>query len=111
MHSNCLPFHVHIQDEHHQHSHVPSQSMPIELRGYKLEGTSLLVSDDATIRPLSNVNYQGSERVKVRRTHPWSSLHPLGSSSPNGMLVPIAERRHPSFDTTADDTPRFNDDQ
>ena len=74
--------------------------MPIEIRGFKLEGTSLSNAEHATIRPLSNVNYQGSERVKSRRVYPWSSLHPLGTTSRNSSLVPIAELRRPSLDTT-----------
>lgn len=74
--------------------------MPIEIRGFRLEGTPLSVPDHATIRPLSNVNYQASERVKSRRISPWSGLHPLGTSSRNSSLVPIAELRRPSLDTT-----------
>lgn len=74
--------------------------MPIEIRGFKLEGTQLSVPDHATIRPLSNVSYGASERVKSRRVYPWSSLHPHGSSSRNSSLVPIAEFRPPSLDTT-----------
>ncbi|CAF3470743.1 unnamed protein product [Rotaria sp. Silwood1] len=87
-------------DEHHQHSHTPSQSMPIEIRGFKLEGTQLSVPDHATIRPLSNVSYGASERVKSRRIYPWSSLHPHRTSSRNSSLVPIAEFRRPSLETT-----------
>ncbi|CAF2050728.1 unnamed protein product [Rotaria magnacalcarata] len=86
-------------EEHHHHSHTPSQSMPIEIRGFQLEGTQLSV-DNATIRPLSNVSYGTSERVKSRRVYPWSSLHPHGTSSRNSSLVPIAEFRRPSLDTT-----------
>jgi hypothetical protein len=74
--------------------------MPIEIRGFKLEGTQLMVPDNATIRPLSNVSYRTSERVKSRRVNPWSSLHPHGTSSRNSSLVPIAELRRPSLDTT-----------
>lgn len=74
--------------------------MPIEVRGFTLEGTPLTVADHATIRPLSNVNYQASERVKSRRVYPWSNLHPLGTTSRNSSLVPIAELRRPSLDTT-----------
>jgi hypothetical protein len=74
--------------------------MPIEIRGFKLEGTQLSVPDHATIRPLSNVSYGASERVKSRRIYPWSNLHPHGTSSRNSSLVPIAEFRAPSLDTT-----------
>lgn len=74
--------------------------MPIEIRGFQLEGTPLSVPNQATIRPLSNVNYRGSERVKKSRIYPWSSLHPMGTSSRNSSLVPIAEQRRPSLDTT-----------
>jgi hypothetical protein len=74
--------------------------MPIEIRGFKLEGTQLTVPDHATIRPLSNVSYGASERVKSRRVYPWSNLHPHGTSSRNSSLVPIAELRRPSLDTT-----------
>lgn len=74
--------------------------MPIEIRGFALEGTQLSVSENATIRPLSNISYGTSERVKSRRVYPWSSLHPHGTSSRNSSLVPIAEFRRPSLDTT-----------
>lgn len=74
--------------------------MPIAIRGFQLEGTPIIVPDHATIRPLSNVNYQVSERVKSRRVYPWSNLHPLGTSSRNSSLVPIAEFRRPSIETT-----------
>ncbi|CAF3601330.1 unnamed protein product [Rotaria sordida] len=94
-------------DEHHQHSHDPSQSMPIEIRGFRLEGTQLTVPDNATIRPLSNINYQASERVKHRRIFPWSTLHPHGTSSRNSSLVPIAEYRHPSFQTSLIEVPQL----
>ncbi|CAF2480786.1 unnamed protein product [Rotaria sp. Silwood2] len=94
-------------DEHHQHSHTPSQSMPIEIRGFKLEGTQLSVADHATIRPLSNVSYGASERVKSRRAYPWSSLHPHGTSSRNSSLVPIAEFRRPSLETTITEAQQF----
>ncbi|CAF0862886.1 unnamed protein product [Rotaria sordida] len=87
-------------DEHHQHSHTPSQSMPIEIRGFRLEGTQLTVPDDATIRPLSNVSYGASARVKSRRVYPWSNLHSHRTSSRNSSLVPIAELRRQSLDTT-----------
>ncbi|CAF2373710.1 unnamed protein product [Rotaria sp. Silwood2] len=94
-------------DEHHQHSHDPSQSMPIEIRGFRLEGTQLTVPDDATIRPLSNINYRASERVKHRRIFPWSNLHPHGTSSRNSSLLPIAEYRHPSFQTSIIEVPQL----
>ena len=81
--------------------------MPIEIRGFKLEGTSLTVPDNATIRPLSNVSYRASERVKSRRLYPWSILHPHGTSSRNSSLVPIAELRHPSFETSMVHIPRL----
>ena len=57
-----------------------------------------MVPDNATIRPLSNVNYRASERIKHHRIYPWSNLHVPGTSSRNGALVPIAELRRPSFD-------------
>jgi hypothetical protein len=78
--------------------------MPIEIRGFKLEGTQFTVPDHATIRPLSNVSYGASERVKSRRVYPWSTLHPHGTSSRNSSLVPIAEFRPPSFDTTINES-------
>jgi hypothetical protein len=74
--------------------------MPIEIRGFRLEGTQLTVPNNATIRPLSNVSYRTSERVKSRRIYPWSNMHPYGTSSRNSSLVPIAELRHPSFETS-----------
>jgi len=74
--------------------------MPFEIRGFELEGTSCTVPTDATIRPLSNVNYRISERVKNRRLYPWSMLHPHGTSSRNSSLLPIAEFRRTSLDTT-----------
>ena len=77
--------------------------MPFEIRGFQLEGTALHVPSDATIRPLRNVNYRASERVKNHRIYPWSTLHGSnsragGSSSQNSTLVPIIELRHPSID-------------
>mgnify|MGYP006892768510 CR=1 FL=1 len=78
--------------------------MPIEIRGFQLEGTQLSVPDHATIRPLSNVSYGSSERVKNRRVYPWSSLHPHGTSSRNSSLVPIAEFRRSSLDTTINES-------
>jgi hypothetical protein len=74
--------------------------MPFEIRGFELEGTSCTVPADVTIRPLSNVNYRISERVKNRRLYPWSMLHPHGTSSRNSSLLPIAEFRRTSLDTT-----------
>ena len=53
--------------------------MPLEIRGFRLEGTQLTVPNNATIRPLSNINYHGSERIKSRRLYPWGSLHPNGN--------------------------------
>lgn len=87
-----------LQDEHHQHCHNPHQSMPLSIRGFHLEGTALTVPDDATIRPLSNVNYRGSERVKNHRIYPWSNLHGGGTSSRTSTLVPIVEFQNSSFD-------------
>lgn len=78
--------------------------MPIEIRGFQLEGTQLSVPDHATIRPLSNVSYGASEQVKSRRVNPWSSLHPHGTSSRNSSLVPIAEFRRPSLTSTINET-------
>ncbi|CAF0885414.1 unnamed protein product [Rotaria sp. Silwood1] len=94
-------------NEYHQHSHDPSQSMPMEIRGFRLEGTQLTVPDDATIRPLSNINYRASEHVKHRRIFPWSSLHQHGTSSRNSSLLPIAEYRHPSFQTSIIEVPQL----
>ncbi|CAF1471691.1 unnamed protein product [Didymodactylos carnosus] len=88
-------------DEAHCHLHTPHESMPIEIRGFKLEGTRLTVPDDATIRPLSNVSYRGSERVKSRRIYPWNHMNPP-TSSRNSSLVPIAEFQRPSLDMTND---------
>jgi len=85
--------------------------MPIEIRGFKLEGTQLTVPDHATIRPLSNVSYGASERVKSRRVYPWSTLHPHGTSSRNSSLVPIAEFRRPSFDTTINESQQLIDEE
>jgi hypothetical protein len=81
--------------------------MPTEIRGFRLEGTQLTVPDNATIRPLSNVNYRVSERVKTRRIYPWSSLHQNGTSSRNSLLVPITEFRHPSFETSIIQVPQL----
>ncbi|CAF3770643.1 unnamed protein product [Adineta steineri] len=89
-------------DAHHQHCHDVSQSMPLEIRGFELAGTQCTVPVDATIRPLSNVNYRTSERVKNHRLYPWSMLH--GTSSRNSSLVPIAEFRRTSLDTTITET-------
>ncbi|CAF4970714.1 unnamed protein product, partial [Rotaria magnacalcarata] len=58
-----------------------------------------------TIRPLSNISYRASERVKHRRIYPWSTLHPHGSPSRNSSLLPIAEYRHTSFQTSIVETP------
>ncbi|UJR35838.1 hypothetical protein I4U23_028584 [Adineta vaga] len=91
-------------DEHHQHCHDVSQSMPLEIRGFELEGTQCTVPVDATIRPLSNVNYRTSERVKNHRLYPWSMLHGPGTLSRNSSLLPIAEFRRPSLDTTITET-------
>ncbi|CAF0828933.1 unnamed protein product [Adineta ricciae] len=91
-------------DEHHQHCHHVNQSMPLEIRGFELEGTQCTVPVDATIRPLSNVNYRTSERVKNHRLYPWSMLHGPGTSSRNSSLLPIAEFRRPSLDTTITET-------
>ncbi len=74
--------------------------MPFEIRGFRLEGTPLTVPNNASIRPLSNINYRASERVKSRRLYPWSTLHANGSSSRNSSLLPITEFRHPSFETS-----------
>jgi hypothetical protein len=76
--------------------------MPIEIRGFQLQGTQLSVPDHASIRPLSNVSYRTSERVKHRRVYPWSTLH---SSSRNSSLVPIVELTRPSIDVTAVEIP------
>ena len=73
--------------------------MPLEIRGFRLEGTHLTIPDDATIRPLSNISYRASERVKNRRSYPWSTVHPYETPSRNSSLVPIAELRHSSFPT------------
>ena len=71
----------------------------MEIRGYTVDGASLnVVNHRATIRPLSNVNYQSSERVKNNRFHPWSHLHPQGTSSRNSSLLPIADVKHSSMD-------------
>ena len=81
--------------------------MPIEIRGFRLEGSQLTVPDHATIRPLSNVSYRTSERVKSRRLYPWVSLHQHGTSSRNSSLVPIAEFQHPSFETSIMEVPQL----
>lgn len=81
--------------------------MPFEIRGFRLEGAQLSVPDNATIRPLSNVNYRASERVKTRRICPWSGLHPNGSLSRNSSLLPITEFRHPSFETSLVEVPQM----
>lgn len=67
--------------------------MPLEIRGFQLEGNSLMVPDSATIRPLSNVNYRGSERIRNHRLYPWSNLHHYSTSSRNSGLLPIDELR------------------
>ena len=79
--------------------------MPFEIRGFRLEGTTLTVPDHATIRPLSNVSYHTSERVKTRRLYPWSVLHPNGSTSRNSSLLPITEMQHPSLAASLAGTP------
>lgn len=79
--------------------------MPFEIRGFRLEGNSLTVPDHATIRPLSNVSYRASERVKTRRLYPWSVLHPNGTLSRNSSLLPINEMRHPSLEASLIETP------
>lgn len=81
--------------------------MPLEIRGFQLEGTQLTVPDNATIRPLSNISYRTSERVKHRRIYPWSNLHQHGTPSRNSSLLPIAEYRHPSFQTSIAETPQL----
>lgn len=81
--------------------------MPMEIRGFRLEGTQLIVPDHATIRPLSNINYQASERVKYRRTYPWSILHPHGTTSRNSVLLPIVENRHPSLQSSIPEVPQM----
>ncbi len=81
--------------------------MPFEIRGFRLEGTQLTVPDHATIRPLSNVSYHTSERVKTRRLYPWSALHPNGTLSRNSSLLPITEFRHPSFETSIVEVPQL----
>lgn len=82
--------------------------MPFEIRGFRLEGTQLTVPDNATIRPLSNINYRTSERVKTRRIYPWSNLHPNGGTlSRNSSLLPITEYRHPSFETSVVEVPQL----
>jgi hypothetical protein len=96
-----------FQEEHHQHSHDPSQSMPFEIRGFRLEGTQLSVPNNATIRPLSNVSYHTSERVKTRRLYPWSTSHQNGTSSRNSSLLPITELRHPSFNSSTIEVPQL----
>lgn len=78
--------------------------MPLAIRGFELEGTQCTVPVDATIRPLSNVNYRTSERVKNHRLYPWSMLHGPGTSSRNSSLLPIAEFRRPSLDSTITET-------
>jgi hypothetical protein len=80
--------------------------MPFEIRGFRLEGTQISVPDNATIRPLSNVNYRTSERVKNRRIYPWSNL-PQGLLSRNSSLLPITEFRHPSFETSILEVPQM----
>lgn len=80
--------------------------MPIEIRGFRLEGTSLNVPNNATIRPLSNISYQISERIKTRRTYPWSILHTHGTVSRNSSLLPIAEFRHPSLQSSLEEIPQ-----
>ena len=75
--------------------------MPLEIRGFQLEGTSLTVPDHATIRPLSNINYRTSERVRNHRLYPWSNLHPISSSSRNSALLPIEELRNSPIEMKA----------
>jgi len=80
--------------------------MPVEIRGFHLKGRQLTNSDEAKIRPLSNVNYQASERVKNHRTTPGVNLYQHGTSSPNSSLLPIAEFRHASFITSIEEAPQ-----
>jgi hypothetical protein len=77
--------------------------MPMKIRGFHLKGRQLTNSDDAEIRPLSNVSYQASERVKNHRTSPQMNLYQHGTSSQNSLLLPIAEFRHSSFITSIDE--------
>ncbi len=81
--------------------------MPMEIRGFELKGTQLTVPDNATIRPLKNINYRTSERVKTRRIYPWSNLHQNGISGRSSSLLPITEFRHPSFETSIVDVPQL----
>ncbi len=81
--------------------------MPIEIRGFQLQGTQLTVPDNATIRPLKNINYRASERVKTRRIYPWSHLHQNGTSSRSSLLLPITEFRHPSLETSIVEIPQM----
>lgn len=85
--------------------------MPFEIRGFRLEGTPLTVPDHASIRPLSNVNYRTSERVKTRRLYPWSILHPNGTPSRNSSLLPITEMQHPSLEASLAETPVLPDEE
>jgi len=96
-----------FQEEHHHHSHNPSQSMPFEIRGFRLEGTQMTVPNHATIRPLSNISYHTSERVKTRRLYPWGTSHQNGTSSRNSSLLPITEFRHPSFESSIVEVPQL----
>jgi hypothetical protein len=80
--------------------------MPMEIRNFRLKGTQLTVPTNASIRPLSNVNYRVSERVKNRRIYPWNHLYPNGTPSRNTSLVPITEFRHPSFESSTIEIPQ-----
>ncbi|CAF4270960.1 unnamed protein product, partial [Adineta steineri] len=76
-----------------------------------VKGMQLTTSDDAKIRPLSNVNYQSSERVKTRRTYPFGNIHQSDMPSRYNALVPIEEFRQPSFSTSIVEIPQMVDEE
>lgn len=81
--------------------------MPFEIRGFQLKGNRLIAPDDAKIRPLLNVNYRTSERVKTRRIYPLGNQLQLALSSRHQSLVPIEEFRQSSFATSIMDIPQL----
>ncbi|CAF1460017.1 unnamed protein product [Adineta ricciae] len=93
-------------DEHHHHAHDVNQSMPFEIRGFQVKGMQLTTPDDAKIRPLLNVNYRASERVKTRRIYPLGHPFQENLAGRRNSLLPIEEFRQSSFSTSIVDLPQ-----
>ncbi|UJR10185.1 hypothetical protein I4U23_014400 [Adineta vaga] len=93
-------------DEHHHHAHDVDQSMPMEIRGFHVKGNQLTRPDDTKIRPLLNVNYRISERVKTRRVYPLGNPFQHNFPGRRNSLIPIEEFRQASFSTSIMDIPQ-----